>query len=68
MNEEKKDYSSGRKREIIKTVLIIFLAVMLVLTLLSNTIMNRSLSEITTERAMSGKLMFLLLIRFLRQE
>lgn len=56
MNEEKKDYSSGRKREIIKTVLIIFLAVMLVLTLLSNTIMNRSLSEITTERAMSGKL------------
>lgn len=58
MNEEKekKDYASGRKREIIKTILIIFLAVMLVLTLLSNTIMNRSLSEITTERAMSGKL------------
>lgn len=58
MNEEKekKEYNSGRKREIIKTVLIIFLAVMLVLTLLSNTIMNRSLSEITTERATSGKL------------
>lgn len=56
MNEEKKDYGSGRKREIIKTVLIVFLAVLLVLTLLSNTIMNRSLSEITTERATSGKL------------
>ncbi len=56
MNEEKKEYNSGRKREIIKTILIIFLAVMLVLTLLSNTIMNRSLPEITTESAMSGKL------------
>ena len=56
MNEEKKEYNSGRRREIIKTILIIFLAAMLVLTFLSNTIMNKSLSEITTESAMSGKL------------
>ncbi|MDE6102636.1 MAG: efflux RND transporter periplasmic adaptor subunit, partial [Ruminococcus sp.] len=58
MNEEKekKEYNPGRKREIIKTVLIIFLAIMLVLTLLSNTIMNKSLAEISTERATSGKL------------
>lgn len=58
MNEEKekKEYNPGRKREIIKTTLIIFLAIMLVLTLLSNTIMNKSLAEISTERAMSGKL------------
>lgn len=46
----------NRKREIIKTVLIIFLAGLLVLTFFSNTIMNRSLAEISTERATSGKL------------
>lgn len=50
------DYSPIRKREIIKTLIIIFLAGMLVLTFFSNTIMNRSLSEITTETAASGKL------------
>ena len=50
------DYSPIRKREIIKTLIIIFLAAMLVLTFFSNTIMNRSLSEITTETAVSGKL------------
>lgn len=48
--------NSNRKREIIKTVLIIFLAGLLVLTFFSNTIMNRSLAEISTERATSGKL------------
>lgn len=46
----------NRKREIIKTILIIFLAGLLVLTFFSNTIMNRSLAEISTERASSGKL------------
>lgn len=60
INDKKKkdgdDYSPIRKREIIKTLIIIFLAAMLVLTFFSNTIMNRSLSEITTETATSGKL------------
>lgn len=54
MNE--KNYIPGRKREIIKTILIIFLIIMLILTFCSNTIMNKSLSEVTTESAMSGKL------------
>lgn len=53
---DKEDYDPTRKREIIKTVLIIFLAILLVLTFFSNTIMNRSLSEISTQRATSGKL------------
>jgi len=53
-DEEIKD--PKKKREIIKTVIIIFLAAMLVLTFFSNTIMNRSLAEITTERVNSGKL------------
>ncbi len=45
-----------KRREIIKTILIIFLAALLVLTFCSNTIMNKSLAEITTERSTSGKL------------
>ena len=49
-------YDPRRKREIIKTILIIFLAALLVLTFFSNTIMNKSLAEITTERTSSGKL------------
>ena len=48
--------SPQRRREIIKTLLIVFLAAMLVLTFFSNTIMNRSLPEISTESAVSGKL------------
>ena len=55
MNEEKV-YTPNRKREIIKTILIIFLAALLVLAFFSNTIMNRSLAEISTERTASGKL------------
>ena len=51
---EKRD--PRRKRETIKTILIIFLVVLLLLTFFSNTIMNRSLAEITTERVSSGKL------------
>lgn len=56
IKEDKEKYNPNKKREIIKTVLIIFLAVLLVLTFFSNTIMNRSLAEISTERATSGKL------------
>lgn len=54
--QEENAANPARKREIIKTVLIIFLAAMLVLTFFSNTIRNKSLSEISTECAMSGKL------------
>ena len=53
-DEEIKD--PRKKREVIKTIIIVFLAVLLVLTFFSNTIMNRSLAEITSERATSGKL------------
>lgn len=57
MNEKNTGgYTPNRKREIIKTVLIVFLIIMLVLTFCSNTIMNKSLAEITTESATSGKL------------
>ena len=54
--EENAAADPRRKREIIKTILIIFLAVLLVLTFFSNTIRNRSLAEISTESAVSGKL------------
>ena len=61
MNTETTEKSStqdkaSRKREIIKTLLIIFLAAMLLLTFFSNTIMNRALAEITTSQVTSGKL------------
>ena len=49
-------YTPNRKREIIKNILIVFLIIMLILTFCSNTIMNKSLAEITTETATSGKL------------
>lgn len=53
---DKEEYDPRRKREIIKTILIIFLAALLVLLFCSNTILNKSLSQITTERTTSGKL------------
>ena len=53
---DEKERDPGKRREIVKTILIIFLAVLLVLTFFSNTILNRSLAEISTERATSGKL------------
>lgn len=57
INENTKENDSlKRKREIIKTLLIIFLAAMLLLTFFSNTLMNRSLAEITTDNVSSGKL------------
>lgn len=43
-----------KKREWVKTVAIIFLAVMLVLTFFSNTIMNHSLPEVATANVTSG--------------
>ena len=50
------EHDPKKRRDIIKTILIIFLAVMLILTFFSNTIMNRSLAEISTESVTSGKL------------
>lgn len=43
-----------KKREWVKTVAIIFLAVMLMLTFFSNTIMNHSLPEVATANVTSG--------------
>ena len=43
-----------RKREWVKTAAIIFLAVMLVLTFFSNTILNHSLPEVATANVTSG--------------
>lgn len=44
----------SKKRELIKTIAIIFLAVMLVLTFFSGTIMNYSLPEVATQMVTSG--------------
>ena len=44
----------SKKRELIKTIAIVFLAVLLVLTFFSNTIMNRSLAEVSTSLVASG--------------
>ena len=46
--------NSVRKREWVKTAAIIFLAVLLVLTFFSNTIMNASLPEVAAQQAASG--------------
>lgn len=51
MNEK-----GNKRREWIKTAAIIFLAVMLVLTFFSNTIMNYSLPEVATQYVMSGSI------------
>lgn len=44
------------RKELVKNLLIIFLAVMLVLTFCSNTIMNMYLPEVQTEAVRSGKI------------
>ena len=54
--DDKETKSPAKRREIIKTLIIVFLAVMLILTFFSNTIMNKSLPEISTETVASGKL------------
>lgn len=46
--------SETKKRGWIKNVIIIFLVIMLVLTLFSNTIMNRSLPEVSVSNSQSG--------------
>ncbi|MBQ2157432.1 MAG: RND transporter, partial [Oscillospiraceae bacterium] len=50
MNEAKKP----GKREWVKTAVIIFLAVLLVLTFFSNTIMNANLPEVAVQYVTSG--------------
>ena len=45
-----------KKREWVKNAAIIFLAVLLVLTFFSNTIMNRSLPEVATQNVSSGSI------------
>ena len=45
-----------KKREWVKDAAIIFLAVLLVLTFFSNTIMNRSLPEVATQNVSSGSI------------
>lgn len=44
----------SKKRELIKTIAIVFLAVLLVLTFFSQTIMNHSLPEVATQLVTSG--------------
>lgn len=50
------DLDKSKKREIIKNVAIVFLAVMLVLTFFSNTIMNYSLAEVSTSYVQGGNI------------
>ncbi|MBO4783116.1 MAG: HlyD family efflux transporter periplasmic adaptor subunit [Lachnospiraceae bacterium] len=45
---------SLKKREIIKNIAIVFLVIMLILTFFSNTIMNRTLPEVSTQTVTSG--------------
>lgn len=47
---------SEKRRGLIKTAIIIFLSVMLILTFFSNTIMNRSLPEVAAQYARSGSI------------
>lgn len=49
MAVEDKIVEKSKKREIIKNIAIIFLSVMLLLTFFSNTILNYSLAEVSTE-------------------
>ena len=49
-----KEVQRGKRRGWIKNAAIIFLAIMLVLTFFSNTIMNRSLPEVATQYVSSG--------------
>lgn len=44
----------SKKRELIKSIAIVFLTVLLLLTFFSNTIMNRSLPEVATQSISSG--------------
>ena len=44
----------SRKRELIKSIAIVFLVILLILTFFSNTIMNRSLAEVATKSITSA--------------
>ncbi len=44
----------SRKRELIKSIAIVFLVILLILTFFSNTIMNRSLAEVATKAISSA--------------
>ncbi|MBR1931826.1 MAG: HlyD family efflux transporter periplasmic adaptor subunit [Lachnospiraceae bacterium] len=48
--------TTKNKREWVKTAMIIFLTVMLILTFFSNTIMNYSLPEVATQHVQSGSI------------
>ncbi len=48
--------SENKRRGIIKNIIIIFLVIMLVLTLFSNTIMNRSLPEVSVSTSSGGSI------------
>ncbi len=54
INAETKGGVKKSRRDIIKNVAIIFLAVMLVLTFFSNTVMNMSLPEVSAQYAAAG--------------
>ena len=44
----------SQKRELIKSIAIVFLVILLILTFFSNTIMNYSLAEVATQSVSSG--------------
>ena len=52
----KEEEKGSKRREIIKNIAIIFLAIMLVLTFFSNTIMNYTLPQVSSELISSGSI------------
>ena len=53
---EKENRDPAKKRSIIRGIVIVFLVILLILTFFSNTIMNKSLAQVTTSAVTSGKL------------
>ncbi|MBR0140642.1 MAG: efflux RND transporter periplasmic adaptor subunit, partial [Ruminococcus sp.] len=53
---EMENRDPAKKRSIIRGIVIVFLVILLVLTFFSNTIMNKSLAQVTTAAVTSGKL------------
>ena len=45
---EKENRDPAKKRSIIRGIVIVFLVILLILTFFSNTIMNKSLAQVTT--------------------
>ena len=54
--EESSDKKKATRKDRIKTAIIIFLVIMLVLTFFSNTIMNHSLSQVSVQYVTSGEI------------